>query len=272
MGWWDPPEGIPAHSCVLAFLLRPSKAESSPSQLSLSRRAQPTQPPGWGAHRVWLGVLSITRMAAALSAGGSKLGKLTNTAAAADTEHRSHALLGWLREREGTPQARLTEGAPGESSGSSNDGMPWSLSTSDRFRFRIGLSFADMSCLRAAGFAWGGRARLLRTRASGGTAAKDESASSSAGFWGWWHRPEREPRRAWPVSWSPPTPTRHLYHLPTTFTPSRPPLRETLSTRFTSHYFALLRVTSLCSPRIRILPTAPHPPGYETVTPPYPSL
>ena len=74
----------------------------------------------------------------------------------------------------------------------------------------------------SAPVAWGGRARLLRTRASGGTAAKDESASSSAGFWGWCHRPEREPRRAWPVSWSPPTPTRHLYHLPTTWRPLDP--------------------------------------------------
>ena len=79
------------------------------------------------------------------------------------------------------------------------------------------------SRLTSAPVAWGGRARLLRTRASGGTAAKDESASSSAGFWGWCHRPEREPRRAWPVSWSPPTPTRHLYHLPTTWRPLDPP-------------------------------------------------
>mgnify|MGYP001234729225 CR=1 FL=1 len=81
----------------------------------------------------------------------------------------------------------------------------------------------------SAPVAWGGRARLLRTRASGGTAAKDESASSSAGFWGWCHRPEREPRRAWPVSWSPPTPTRHLYHLPTTWCAhSTPPPRNTI--------------------------------------------
>ena len=64
---------------------------------------------------------------------------------------------------------------------------------------------------------------------SGSTAAKCQPASSSAGVRGWWHRPERGPKRAWPVSRSPPSPTRHLYHLLTTSSSTRPPLRETLS-------------------------------------------
>ena len=80
---------------------------------------------------------------------------------------------------------------------------------------------------------------VLRRRAFGGTAAKDQSASSSACF-RWGHdRFGRDPERAWEHSWSSPAPTRHLLPLATTLPISDPHLRETLSHAHTYLFFAL---------------------------------
>ena len=67
---------------------------------------------------------------------------------------------------------------------------------------------------------------VRRRAVGGGSAAKVESASSSAGVRGWWHRAERGPKRAWRLSRSPPTPTRHPRPLATTSTTSRPRVQK----------------------------------------------
>ena len=92
------------------------------------------------------------------------------------------------------------------------------------------------ACQVAAGQRGSGSAALravLRRRAFGGTAAKDQSASSSACFrWGH-NRFGRDPERAWEHSRSSPAPTIPLAPLATTLLISDPPLRETLSHNYT---------------------------------------
>ena len=70
---------------------------------------------------------------------------------------------------------------------------------------------------------------VLRRRAFRGTAAKNQSVSSSACF-RWGHgRFGRDPERAWEHSRSSPAPTTPPLPLATTWLYSDPPLRETLS-------------------------------------------